>query len=166
MSIHYRPAGTQDIEDIAALMLANTAAQGGQLTGEFPPALIAEWLAANRQHNMPIMLAFDEEDLAGVLFTSVLGWTESPVVQAMLAQHLPNANEYLYGPVCIADNQRGKGILPGLFAQVQAALPGKKALLFIKTDNIASIKAHAKMGIRELTRFHCNGWDYLVLQEV
>jgi hypothetical protein len=42
-------------------------------------------------------------------------------------------------------------------------LPGREGILFIRRDNPASLRAHAKMGMQEVAGFVFNANDYVVL---
>jgi hypothetical protein len=40
---------------------------------------------------------------------------------------------------------------------LRALLPGREGVLFIRSDNAASLQAHAKMGMRQLAAFQHDG---------
>jgi L-amino acid N-acyltransferase YncA len=44
-----------------------------------------------------------------------------------------------------------------VFAALRARLPGREGVLFIRRDNAASLKAHARMGMREVAEFTHGG---------
>jgi predicted GNAT family acetyltransferase len=44
--------------------------------------------------------------------------------------------------------------------------PGREGVLFIRRDNPASLRAHAKMGMREVADFVFEGRDFVVLSYV
>jgi predicted GNAT family acetyltransferase len=50
-----------------------------------------------------------------------------------------------------------------MFAALRALLPGREGVLFIRSDNAASLRAHAKMGIRQVASFEHAGATMLVL---
>jgi len=56
--------------------------------------------------------------------------------------------------------------LGAMFEALRARLPGREGVLFIRRDNEASLKAHAKMGIREVAEFKYDGTDFAVLSYV
>jgi hypothetical protein len=60
---------------------------------------------------------------------------------------------YLYGPVCIAESERGLGVALALFEVLQKHMAGRPAMTFVRTDNAPSRRAHQKMGMRELGIF-------------
>ena len=49
------------------------------------------------------------------------------------------------------------------FAELRKLLPGREGILFIRTDNIASLRAHQKMGMCEVAAFEHDGVKFLVL---
>ncbi len=53
-----------------------------------------------------------------------------------------------------------------MFEALRAQLPGREGVLFIRRDNEASLKAHAKMGIREVAGFKYDGNEFAVLSYV
>jgi L-amino acid N-acyltransferase YncA len=71
----------------------------------------------------------------------------------MLRAYPVGANGYLYGPICIAESERGRGLAGRLFRALRRELPGREGVLFIRRDNPASLRAHAKMGMREMAEF-------------
>jgi hypothetical protein len=44
--------------------------------------------------------------------------------------------------------------------------PEREYILFVRRDNPASLRAHAKMGMREVADFIFRGNDYVVLSSV
>jgi L-amino acid N-acyltransferase YncA len=53
-----------------------------------------------------------------------------------------------------------------VFAALRARLPGREGVLFIRRDNAASLKAHARMGMREVAEFTHGGAVFAVLSYV
>ncbi len=89
-----------------------------------------------------------------------------PVVAAMLRAHpgaAPDAYVYVYGPVCVAEEARGSGLAGAMFAAQRARLPGREGVLFIRRDNAASLRAHERMGMREVAGFAHGGAEMAVL---
>jgi predicted GNAT family acetyltransferase len=87
------------------------------------------------------------------------------VVEAMFAAY-PAADAYVYGPVCVAEPERGKRLAERMFAALRARLPGREGVLFIRRDNAASLRVHARMGMREVGAFLHNGAEHVVLAYV
>ena len=73
---------------------------------------------------------------------------------------------YLYGPICVAESERGRGLAARLFTALRKELRGREGILFIRRDNAASLGAHAKMGMREVAEFHHGGIAHVVLSYV
>ena len=90
-----------------------------------------------------------------------------PVVAAMLRAHPAAAPDaYVYGPVCVAEEARGRGLAGAMFAALRARLPGREGVLFIRRDNAASLRAHERMGMREVAGFAHGGAEMAVLAYV
>ncbi|NID14246.1 GNAT family N-acetyltransferase [Luteibacter yeojuensis] len=151
-------ASSVNVDDISALLQANAPSQGGSLTGEFPPDKVRKMIIGG----MPVVVARREGRVVGVLFSAATDAPAPPVVRAMLDAWSGGSGSYVYGPVCIADTERGRGLLPQLCAVLKKRLPGREAILFIRTDNIASIRAHERLGMREVARFFFESSDFVV----
>jgi predicted GNAT family acetyltransferase len=63
----------------------------------------------------------------------------------------------------VSAEQRGQGLAQAMFEELQRLLPGREGILFIRRDNPASLRAHAKMGMQEVAGFVFNANDYVVL---
>ena len=50
-----------------------------------------------------------------------------------------------------------------MFKALRARLPGREGFTFIRRDNAASIKVHAKMGMREVAGFTHGSAAYVVV---
>jgi hypothetical protein len=50
-----------------------------------------------------------------------------------------------------------------MFAALRARLPGREGVLFIRRDNAASLRAHERMGMREVAGFAHGGTGMAVL---
>jgi predicted GNAT family acetyltransferase len=85
------------------------------------------------------------------------------IVQAMLRRFPAPPDCYSYGPVCVAEIERGKGLALAMFEKLRMELPGRRAMTFIVADNLASLVAHRKMGIQELGAFTNGGISYIAL---
>jgi len=154
-----RRADAADIDDILALQSRNSPANGGALSVAFSPAWLAAAVAA-----MPVMVARRNGRLVGYALSSTfLSQAHVPIIQAMLRSHAIPPGACLCGPVCVAQCARGRGIAGRLFAALCGQLPGRPAVTFIRTDNIPSRRAHAKMGLCEAAEFTHAGETYLVV---
>lgn len=145
---------SEEVEQVTHLLQANQSDNGGALTGNFPAEQVRQMIA----QPSPVIGAWQGERLLGVLFTAEASAADHvPVLAAMRAAWPGRADDYLYGPVCIAADARGQGVLPQLYAELQRQLPGRAAVLFITDDNIASQRAHRRLGMREVAAFTWQG---------
>jgi len=117
---------------------------------------------ARSMHEMPIIVGRCDGKVVGyVLSTSLAAKAHVDIVQAML-RTFPAAHDcYLYGPVCVADSERGKGLAGIMFEALRTRLPGRPAMTFIRADNGPSLNAHRKMGMQELGPFSCKGVPHI-----
>lgn len=160
--IRTRLAESPDAESISALLTADTGDRGGMLLGQWPPDAIARRIS----NGQLIVIATSEEGgLLGALLTSDKGFDEAPPVQAMLKAWPGRADAYVYGPVCIAREARGRGVLEALYAELQTVRPGREAILFIRQDNPRSLNAHLRLGMREVARYDLKGEVFIVLSD-
>lgn len=159
VQIRLTPPTARNVRAVAALLQANEAASGGALTGEFPVAKVEQML----QSGTPVITAWVGEALWGVLFTAPpSAAAHVPVLAAMRHAWPGRADDYLYGPVCIAEAARGRGVLQRMYEALRRALPGRAAVLFITDDNIASQRAHARLGMQAVAAFDWEGRTCLV----
>jgi L-amino acid N-acyltransferase YncA len=152
-------ADAADIDDILQLQNQNSPANGGALSVAFS----RQWFAAAIPA-MPVMVARCECRLIGYTLSSTFAaQAHVPIIQAMLQCHPIPHGAYLYGPVCVAQAERGRGLAGLLFAALRRELPGRRLLTFIRRDNIPSRRAHARMGLREAAEFTHAGETYLLM---
>lgn len=155
-------AAAADVDEIAALLQANAADRGGSLTGNFTREVVAR-MSLN---GMPVIVARREGQLVGVLFSAAKGGAEEPPsIRAMWRAWPGSPSAYAYGPVCIAETERGRGLLPQLYAALRRRLPNREAVLFIRRDNLGSIRAHQRLGMRETAQFSLNGDHFAVYSD-
>jgi predicted N-acetyltransferase YhbS len=70
---------------------------------------------------MPIIVARRDGKVVGyVLATSMAVKANVAIVQAMLRSFPPPPQCYLYGPVCVADSERGNGLAGAMFEELKA----------------------------------------------
>jgi predicted GNAT superfamily acetyltransferase len=81
-----------------------------------------------------------------------------------LTQRTPDAS--VYGPICVAEAERGRGLANAMFAALRARLRGREGILFIRRGNPASLRAHAQMGMTEVAEFVQNGVVHAVLSYI
>jgi predicted GNAT superfamily acetyltransferase len=153
-------ARAEDLDAVAALLQANAPSSGGALTGEFPRDKVETML----RNGMPVVVARREGRAVGVLFSSARD-NPAPSVRAMLAAWPGDADAYVYGPACIADSERGQGLLARLYAELQKHCAGREAVLFIQQANAASIRAHERLGMRAVAEYVFEGEKYFVFSD-
>lgn len=156
-------AQAADIDAITALLQANSPSHGGSLTGEFS----REKVSGMAGGKSPVIVARREEGgpVVGVLFSAAKATAQAPVVLAMLAAYAGGTHAYVYGPVCIADSERGQGLLALLYEALRQQQGGAQAVLFIRRDNSGSLRAHARLGMREVAAFDFDGADFAVYSD-
>ena len=100
---------------------------------------------------------------------------DSPVVAKMLESYdqarfqgkpLSVFNSYIYGPVCIARDYRGRGLLHGLYEFQKKDLAGQFEIgvALVSHDNPHSMVAHiAGLGMTEAGDFEINGKIFAIL---
>ena len=156
-------ATPEAIDGILDLQERNQPERGGTLSARLPQ----EWLEA-AVADMPVIVARKEGHVVGYLISaSRQAYADLPVVAAMLRAH-PGAapDAYVYGPVCVAEEARGLGLAGAMFVALRARLPGREGVLFIRRDNAPSLRAHARMGMREVAGFAHGGAEMAVLAYV
>jgi predicted GNAT superfamily acetyltransferase len=148
-----------DIPGILALQDANQPDRGGILSVRFP----REWIQAAIA-NEAIVVARRDGKIAGYVVSGELSaQAHVPVVQAMLRVYAPPPNTYLYGPICVAQSERGRGLAGALFDALRARFPGRDSITFIRHDNQVSRRAHAKMGMMDVAAFVHDGVEQIVV---
>lgn len=147
-----------DIDDIAALQAANQMSRGGMLSAELPRSRIEQMM-----REMPLIVARNGAAITGFLMTTSRAMnTDIPIVKAMFDAYQGTHDAYVYGPICVAASERGKGLAQALFARLRQEQAGREGILFIREDNQASLKAHERMGMEQVTKFSFSGSIYKV----
>lgn len=153
-----RPATIHEVEPISALLRANAVDHGGTLYGDWSVGVVRDCITAGQL----IIVAIDGAQLLGVLFTSETARASAPPVLAMLAAWPGSVDAYVYGPVCIDQAARGRGVLEALYADLTTRRPGREAILFIKANNLRSLHAHARLGMVQVAEFTLDGEVFAV----
>jgi L-amino acid N-acyltransferase YncA len=105
--------------------------------------------------------------VVGYLVSSpIAAHTDVSVVQAMLSAYRGAPDAYVYGPICVEEAERGRGLAGTMFAQLRMRLPKREGILFIRRDNTASLRAHARMGMSEVAEFTHGGAKFAVLSYI
>jgi predicted N-acetyltransferase YhbS len=86
-----------------------------------------------------------------------------PIIRAMLRAYPASPGAYLYGPICVAQSERNRGLAGALFDALRVRLHGRDSITFIRVDNAASRRAHAKMGMKEVAEFIHDGVEQIIV---
>ena len=155
-------ASEADLDGIVELQAANQADRGGSLSASLPRVRIAEM-----RLEMPLIVARRGGRIVGFLMTGTRAMTaDVPIIGAMLAAYAGAPDAYVYGPICVAAEERGKGLAQAMFSELRRLAPAREGILFIRRDNAASLRAHEKMGMREVAGFLYGGTEFAVLSYI
>jgi predicted GNAT superfamily acetyltransferase len=151
-----------DLEGILELQAANQIGRGGALSASFSRSRVVAMM-----DSMPLIVARRNGSVTGFLMsmTRVMN-ADIPIIQTMFSVYHGAADAYVYGPICVGAQERGKGLAQVMFAELRRLEPGREGILFIRRDNEASLRAHARMGMREVAQFQFNGFDFAVFSYV
>jgi predicted GNAT superfamily acetyltransferase len=152
-----------DLDGILELQAANQISTGGMLSASFSRSRLQRIMK-----DMPLLVARRDRTVVGFLVSATAdAMADVPIVRATLdAYPTRAADAYVYGPICIDAQERGRGLARLLFEELKRLRPRREGVLFIRRDNDASIKAHRKMGMREVSSFSYGGIDHVVLSYV
>ena len=152
-------ATRNDVNGILALQEQNLRKNGGALS----VPLSREWLDAALS-GMPIVVARRSGVVVGYVVSSPLAeQSDDPIINGMLRAYPGSPGAYVYGTICVADTERGKGLAHAMFETLRARLKGREGFTFIRADNAVSRKVHASMGMREVAGFAAAGADFVVM---
>lgn len=150
-------ATPEDIPGILALQEPNLPDSWGGLSVRQN----AEWFKRTMLE-MPLIIARRDGEIVGyVVATTLAAKSHVAIVQAMLRSFPAPPDCYAYGPVCVAATERGKGLAGILFEELRVRLLGRPAMTFVRNDNAPSLRAHRKMGMRELGAFTSEGVSFI-----
>jgi L-amino acid N-acyltransferase YncA len=151
-------ATSNDISAIVAMQEPNLHENGGGLSVR----QTADWFRRTMLE-MPIVVARRDGVVVGyALATSIAAKSHVGIVQTMLRAFPAPPTCYLYGPVCVAESERGNGVAGMMYQEMRTRLPGWTAMSFVRSDNMPSLKANRKMGKKELGEFIHDGASYIV----
>ena len=156
-------ATADDVDGILDLQARNQPSRGGTLSASLPRERVLAMMG-----DLPAIVARRDGRLVGYLLScSRTTNADVPVIRAMLDAY-PGAapDAYVYGPICVDEAERGKGLAAAMFRELRRRLPGREGILFIRRDNAASLSAHAGMGMREVAGFTHGGGAFAVLAYV
>lgn len=131
---------------------------------------------ASINNRLGILVAIEDKQLVGfVCLMPVDTHPRPPVVDVLLqtlasqslnGQPLNQLRVFLYGPVCLNAQWRGRGVLRRLFAAVKARTQHDfdVGALFINNSNPHSLAAHIKgLGMTALASFHYHDEHYQLI---
>jgi L-amino acid N-acyltransferase YncA len=150
---------SEDIPGVLTLQEANLAHNGGNLSVSFS----ADWFQRAIGEKSLVVCRREGKIIGYVLGTSFGLKDPVAIIQSMLRAFPAPADCYLYGPICVAEAERGKGLASAMFKKLRAHLSGRPAMLFVRADNPSSLQAHRKMGMQELGTFDNEGVLYVAL---
>jgi len=152
-------ATPDDVGGILDLQERNLPNRGGSLSVPFSRDWF-ETAVANAQ----VIVARSNGRVAGYLvFCTFAAQAHVPLVQAMLKAYPGTHDAYSYGPICVAESERGRGLAGAMFAALRARLPQREGVAFIRRDNTMSLLAHKKMGMQEVAEFTDDGVAFVVV---
>jgi predicted N-acetyltransferase YhbS len=155
-------ATPEDITGILDLQEQNLRSNGGALSVPFSSAWFE--LAIT---DMPIIVARRENRVVGYLVSTPLtAQAHSPIIQAMLRAFPGSPGAYNYGPVCVSETERGRGLAGAMFQALRERLPARQGITFVRSDNHVSRRVHTRMGMQEVAEFTQDEGVYVVMAYV
>jgi ribosomal protein S18 acetylase RimI-like enzyme len=152
-------ATRDDIVGILDLQEQNLLCRGGLLSVRLPDAFIEAAL-----DDLPQIVARRDGKIVAYLLAGSRGLhAQTPIIQAMFRAYPGSRDAYIYGPICVAESERGHGLATALFAESRERLPGRECVAFVRRDNAASLQTHLKMGMRDVASFEHDGAAHAVL---
>ena len=152
-----------DVGGILDLQEQNLRKNGGALS----VPLSRDWIDAAIGGGMPIVVARRGGRVVGYVVSSPLeAQSDDPILNSMLQAYPGSPDSYVYGPICVAASERGKGVARAMFRVLRTQLPRREGFTFIRADNAVSRKVHAGMGMREAAHFTVDGVGYVVVAYV
>jgi ribosomal protein S18 acetylase RimI-like enzyme len=152
-------ATRDDIVGILDLQEQNLLGRGGLLSVRLPDAFIEAAL-----DDLPQIVARRDGKIVAYLLAGSRGLhAQTPIIQAMFRAYPGSHDAYVYGPICVAESERGHGLATALFTELRGRLPGRECVAFVRRDNAASLQAHLKMGMKDVASFGHDGVTHAVL---
>jgi L-amino acid N-acyltransferase YncA len=152
-------ATSDDIEGILNLQEQNLLGRGGLLSVRLPRVVFEAALI-----DLPQVVARREGKIVAYLLAGSRDLhAQVPIVQAMFRAYPGSHDAYVYGPICVAESERGHGLATALFVELCERLPGRECVAFIRRDNASSLRAHLKMGMKDVASFVHDGVTHGVL---
>ncbi|ADV46109.1 GNAT family N-acetyltransferase [Nitratifractor salsuginis] len=174
-----REARLEDIPAVLALhrryQIATIAPEDradGFVTTDFDAPLLQELIEAERG----LFVAMKERQAMGYVMAASWDYCARWPIFRQMIRNLPSlryrgrkldtANSYQYGPVCIAKEHRGSGLLEALFEYAREAMRLRYEVLvtFVNKANPRSYAAHSrKLGLETIAEFSFGENEYYEL---
>jgi hypothetical protein len=174
----FRKANPQDIPMILELQKKNLLKnlqpqdqQDGFLSIEYSADQLTRL-----NHELGIFVAQDNDHLAGYLIAQTMDFALHSALIATMVKRFPDVQysgrplssfkTFIYGPVCIAKESRGQGVLEGLYRIMLKTLQGQydAGVAFVSERNPRSLYAHLyKLRMRVVDEFELMDRDIVPL---
>lgn len=152
-------ATRNDVRGILDLQGRNLSSRGGSLSVPFSQ----DWFETAIADAQVIVSRRNGNVVGYLVFSTFSAQAHVTLVQAMLKVYPGTSDAYNYGPICVAESERGRGFGAAMFAALRARLPGREGIAFIRRDNTTSLLAHKKMGMQEVAEFTHDGVVFAVV---
>lgn len=177
MTVEYRRAAQADFEKIVELQDKNLVVNlsDGQKSDGFLSGSFTAEQFSRMNDDLCIAVSCENSELLGFLGASTVDYNRPfGLPSAMIARYplvsyrgrtLDRWRSYISGPVCVASEQRGKGIFAGLYEQVYRLLPADYELTvtLVALANPRSIQAHKKLGLESVDEFDFDGREFTLM---
>jgi L-amino acid N-acyltransferase YncA len=155
-------ASPQDIQGILDLQDRNLTKNGGMLSDAYTRKRIEAGMA-----EMPLIVARRHGRVVGYLISGTRASKVGvPIMEAMLRAYPGAPDAYMYGPICVAEDLRGRGLAAAMYDALRARLLGRECLTFIRDDNAMSLRVHERLGMRRVAKFDFDGVSAVILSSV
>ena len=115
-------AAERDLDGILELQAANQPERGGLLSAELPRSRVAAMMRA-----MPLIVARRNGRIVAFLMNSPREMNDDvPIIRAMLDAYPGSPDAYVYGPICVSEEERGKGLAQEMVAELRQLEPGRE----------------------------------------
>ena len=176
-ALEIRRAVAADFESLALLQNANLASNlpaGERQSGFLSVGFSAEQFACMSE-DLAVVVAVLDGDVKAFLCASTVEFNQAVALPAAMIARFPRAKYHgqplstltlcIVGPVCIDQSLRGQGVLSRLYDYFFAIAPQEFdiAVVFVSADNLASIKAHEKLGLETIDEFESNSTRYFIM---
>ena len=145
-----------DIVGILDLQEQNLLGRGGLLS-------VRRFIEAALDDLPQIVARRDGKIVAYLLAGSRSVHAQTPIIKAMFRAYSGSHDAYICGPISVAESERGHGLVTALFAELRERLPERECVAFVRRDNVASLRAHLKMGMKDVASFEHDDVAHAVL---